>query len=47
MGGTDITVNPIHLGLGAEANSEPAFTGSMDWYSDYVERHRSDGVEGR
>ncbi len=47
MGGTTIAVNPIHLGLGATAITEPAFTGSMDWYAGYVERHRPDGVEGR
>jgi mannose-6-phosphate isomerase-like protein (cupin superfamily) len=47
MGGTKIAVNPIHLGLGSTAISEPAFTGSMDWYAGYSERHHSDGVEGR
>jgi hypothetical protein len=38
--------NPIHLGLGAAAVSEPAFTG-MDWYAAYGARHASDGSEGR
>ncbi len=47
MGGTNIAVNPIHLGLGAAAIEEPPFTGSMDWYTAYIERHHSDGVEGR
>ncbi len=47
MGGTNIAVNPIHLGLGAAAITEPAFTGSMDWYAGYGQRHDSDGVEGR
>ena len=47
MGGINIATNPIHLGLGATANAEPAFTGSMDWYAGYAERHYSDGVEGR
>jgi quercetin dioxygenase-like cupin family protein len=47
MGGTKIAVIPIHLGLGATAISEPPFTGSMDWYAAYVERHHADGVEGR
>ena len=47
MGGTKIEVRPIHLGHGATAVSEPPFTGSMDWYAGYVERHGSDGVEGR
>ncbi len=45
MLGMKIAVNPIHLGLGATASAEPAFTGSMDWYAGYVERHpeRPDG----
>ncbi len=47
MSGTKIAMHPIHLGLGAAAVAEPAFTGSMDWYAGYVDRHRSDGVEGR
>jgi mannose-6-phosphate isomerase-like protein (cupin superfamily) len=38
--------NPLHLGLGATAIAEPAFTG-MDWYQSYSERHMSDGAEGR
>ncbi|HEY8516326.1 MAG TPA: cupin domain-containing protein [Candidatus Binatia bacterium] len=38
--------NPIHLGLGATAVSEPEFTG-IGWYADYSPRHASDGVEGR
>ena len=47
MAGTDATTHPIHLGLGATAVAEPLFTGSMDWYSNYGERHAEDGVEGR
>lgn len=47
MAGTKITANPIHLGLGATAEIEPLFTGSMDWYSDYGQRHSDDGTEGR
>lgn len=39
--------NPIHLGLGATAEVEPDFTGAMDWYMAYAERHESDGAEGR
>lgn len=38
---------PIHLGLGAQATTQPEFTGAMAWYDDYVKRHASDGVEGR
>ncbi len=39
--------NPIHLGLNATAVVEPEFTGGMDWYMGYGERHGKDGVEGR
>jgi hypothetical protein len=38
--------NPVHLGLGATAMSEPSFTG-MDWYAAYGARHAADGFEGR
>jgi mannose-6-phosphate isomerase-like protein (cupin superfamily) len=41
-----LATNPIHLGLGATAVAEPAFTG-MDWYQAYGERHAADGAEGR
>lgn len=38
--------NPIHLGLGATAISQPLFTG-MEWYQGYGERHDADGIDGR
>jgi hypothetical protein len=47
MIGTDIVTHPIHLGRGANAEVEPAFTGSMEWYEAYVRRHGEDGKEGR
>jgi len=47
MAATDIYAHPIHLGLGATAETEPWFTGAMDWYTGYVQRHLSDGAEGR
>lgn len=47
MNGTDITEYPIHLGVGATATVEPRFTGEMDWYKGYLERHVRDGAEGR
>ncbi len=47
MAGTDILSHPIHLGLGASAEIQPLFTGAMDWYSAYGERHGDDGAEGR
>jgi quercetin dioxygenase-like cupin family protein len=47
MAGTDITAYPIHLGLGATAQIQPRFTGEMDWYAKYTERHGGDGAEGR
>jgi quercetin dioxygenase-like cupin family protein len=43
----DLSVHPIHLGLGATAVVEPEFTGDMSWYGAYVERHRADAAEGR
>ncbi len=42
----NLFTHPIHLGLGAKALVQPAFTG-MDWYSAYGERHDGDGAEGR
>jgi hypothetical protein len=47
MGGRDLSTYPIHLGLGATAVIEPAFTGNLTWYEDYGGRHATDGVEGR
>ena len=47
MGTHDISVHPIHLGLGATADIEPLFTGAMDWYADYTNRHARDGADGR
>ena len=44
---TDISVHPIHLGLGATAEREPEFTGDMSWYGGYIDRHGDDGAEGR
>ena len=38
--------NPLHLGLGAKALPQPAFTG-MDWYEAYGVRAAADGAEGR
>lgn len=37
---------PLHLGLGATALPQPAFTG-MDWYEAYGARAAADGAEGR
>ena len=47
MHGTDVRAYPVHLGIGATAQQEPLFTGTMDWYSGYVQRHERDGAEGR
>jgi len=41
---------PIHLGLGASAEPQPAFPRderAMQWYADYGARHAADGAEGR
>jgi quercetin dioxygenase-like cupin family protein len=47
MSAHDITIHPVHLGLGATAEIEPVFTGAMDWYAEYTNRHTKDGNEGR
>lgn len=39
--------HPLHLGLGATAISQPEFTGGMEWYMGYGDRHGGDGAEGR
>jgi quercetin dioxygenase-like cupin family protein len=43
---TNLAQNPIHLGLGATAVTEPTFSG-MEWYEAYGARHVADGREGR
>ena len=47
MAAHNITTHPLHLGLGATAEVEPVFTGSMEWYAAYTARHADDGAEGR
>ena len=47
LNGTDLTIHPIHLGLGATAEREPPFTGDPAWYEAYGTRHAADGVEAR
>ncbi|HUD27475.1 MAG TPA: cupin domain-containing protein [Novosphingobium sp.] len=42
----DLRTFPIHLGLGAGAAAQPAFTG-MEWYEGYAARTAPDGDEGR
>lgn len=44
---TNIARHPIHLGRGGTAAVEPAFTGTLDWYQTYCDRHASDSTEGR
>jgi quercetin dioxygenase-like cupin family protein len=46
MAAQRLDTHPIHLGLGATAVPQPAFTG-MAWYGDYSDRHAGDGAEGR
>ncbi|MEZ5743545.1 MAG: cupin domain-containing protein [Sphingomonadaceae bacterium] len=43
----DLATFPLHLGLGAKAVPQPEFTGQMDWYMAYAERHAADDAEGR
>lgn len=45
--GLDLSRFPIHLGLGATSVVQPEFTGSMEWYEDYVNRTAADGKESR
>ena len=45
-GARNLHDNFVHLGLGATAEAQPAFTG-MAWYADYVARTATDGAEGR
>lgn len=47
MQAIDLRSFPIHLGLGATAETEPEFSGEMEWYAGYTERHAADGSEGR
>lgn len=43
-----LDLHPVHLGLGATAVVEPEFTGDMEWYAGYGQRHdAADGAEGR
>lgn len=42
----NLFTHPVHLGLGAKALVQPAFTG-MPWYEAYSQRHADDGAEGR
>jgi mannose-6-phosphate isomerase-like protein (cupin superfamily) len=46
----ELGTRPIHLGLGATAEPQPAFPSderAMQWYMDYGQRHAADGAEGR
>ena len=43
---SDLARFPIHLGRGATAVAQPEFTG-LEWYGAYMQRHASDGDEGR
>lgn len=42
----DLRTHPVHLGLGARAEPQPAFTG-IEWYEAYAARTAADGAEGR
>jgi mannose-6-phosphate isomerase-like protein (cupin superfamily) len=47
MAANNLSIHPIHLGLGASAIVQPEFTGEMAWYGAYSERHAADGRESR
>lgn len=40
-----LTVNPLHVAHG-QATIQPDFTGGMQWYLAYGERHGDDGATG-
>ncbi len=46
MTNPSLFTHPVHLGLGARAVPQPAFSG-MEWYAGYTERTAADGAEGR
>lgn len=46
MSNPNIFAQPLHLGLGATAITQPEFTG-IEWYAAYAERAAADGKEGR
>ena len=43
---SELSKNPVHLGLGATVVIEPEFNG-FEWYAAYGARHSADGKEGR
>lgn len=43
----DLAKHPVHLGLGATAVVQEAFTGELSWYERYIQRNVDDGAEGR
>lgn len=50
MTARSLAKHPIHLGLGATAEPQPAFPSderAMAWYADYALRHGADGAEAR
>ena len=47
MKANNISTHPIHLGAGATALAQPEFTGGMQWYEGYGERHGEEGADGR
>lgn len=46
MATSDLSLYPVHLGLGATVIREPKFDG-MDWYEAYEKRHAPDGIDAR
>ena len=43
----EITHFPVHLGLGATAETQEKFDGTPQWYERYGAAHADDGAEGR
>lgn len=46
MTARDLRTFPVHLGLGAKVEAQPAFTG-IEWFEAYAARTAADGAEGR
>jgi quercetin dioxygenase-like cupin family protein len=47
VAGRSLEQDPLHLGCGSTAVPQPGFTGTPQWYEDYVTRTAPDGKEGR
>ncbi len=44
---TELSENPLHLGLGATAEIQPVLARDIAWHEAYGARNANDGAEGR